>query len=290
MNYVFLADSSCDLPNDLAKSIGIEVLPMQFEMEGKNYYHYLDEREMKLAEFYTKLKDGVRATTSQINYDSYANYFEKYLKEGKDILYVCISAGLSGSINSCRIAVNELKDKYPERRIEVIDTGCDSIGEALLLYKVGQKYKDGCTMDELIASIDEIKTQICHWFVVDDLEHLKRGGRISAVSATFGKALQIKPLLSVDLDGKLVTVGKIRGANKVYDEFVNKLKRDGRNLKEETVVIAHTVNIEGAEKLKELVSPLVKDVIICEVGPIIGAHVGCGLLALIYCGERNLTM
>ena len=290
MNYVFLADSSCDLPYEIAQNFGIEVLPMQFEMEGKNYLHYLDEREMSLEEFYTKLKDGVRATTSQINYDSYANYFEEYLKEGKDIVYVCIPSGLSGSINSCRIAINELKDKYPDRRIEVVDAGCDSIGEALLLYKVGQKYKDGCSMDELIDAINEVKTQICHWFVVDDLEHLKRGGRISAVSATFGKALQIKPILSVDQDGKLVTIGKIRGANKVFDEFLSKLKRDGRNLKDETVVIAHTRNTEGVEKLKELISPLVKDIMVCEVGPIIGAHVGCGLLALIFSGERNLTM
>lgn len=290
MNYVFLADSSCDLPNELAQKYNIEVLPMEFEIEGKCYNHYLDAREMSLEEFYTKLKAGERATTSQINYDSYANYFEEYLKQGRDILYVCISAGLSGSINSCRIAINELKDKYPDRRIEVVDTGCDSIGEALLLCKVGQKYLDGCSMDELIASINEVKTNICHWFVVDDLEHLKRGGRISSVAATFGKALQIKPLLSVDSDGKLVTVGKIRGANKIFDEFVSKLKRDGRNLKEETIVIAHTRNLEGVEKLKELVSPLVKDIIVCEVGPIIGAHVGCGLLALIYNGERNLTM
>lgn len=290
MNYVLLADSSCDLPNELAQNIGLEVLPMQFEIEGKNYYHYLDAREMSLEEFYTKLINGSRATTSQINYDSYANYFEEYLKEGKDILYVCIPSGLSGSINSCRIAVNELKDKYPDRRIEIMDTGCDSIGAALLLYKVGQKYKDGCSMDELIEAINEVKTHICHWFVVDDLEHLKRGGRISSVSAAFGKALQIKPILSVEPDGKLVTIGKIRGANKVYDEFVSKLQRDGRNLKEETVVIAHTRNTEGVNKLKDLISPLVKDIMVCEVGPIIGAHVGCGLLALIFSGEKNLTM
>lgn len=290
MNYVFLADSSCDIPNNIAKEINLQVLPMQFEMEGKNYNHYLDEREMKLEDFYTKLKDGVWATTSQINYDSYANYFEEYLKEGKDILYVCISEGLSGSINSCRIAVNELKDKYPDRRIEIVDTGCDSVGEALLLYKAGKKYVDGCSMDELIDYINEMKTKVCHWFVVDDLEHLKRGGRISAVTATFGKALQIKPLLSVDLTGKLVTVGKIRGAIKVYDEFISKLQRDGRKLEEQTVFIAHTNNIEGAHKLEELVKPYIKDTVVCELGPIIGAHVGCGLLALIYFGERNLDM
>lgn len=290
MNYVFLADSSCDIPNNIAKEINLQVLPMQFEMEGKNYNHYLDEREMKLEDFYTKLKDGVWATTSQINYDSYANYFEEYLKEGKDILYVCISEGLSGSINSCRIAVNELKDKYPDRRIEIVDTGCDSVGEALLLYKAGKKYVDGCSMDELIDYINEMKTKVCHWFVVDDLEHLKRGGRISAVTATFGKALQIKPLLSVDLTGKLVTVGKIRGAIKVYDEFISKLQRDGRKLEEQTVFIAHTNNIEGAHKLEELVKPYTKDTVVCELGPIIGAHVGCGLLALIYFGERNLDM
>lgn len=290
MDYVLLTDSSCDLPDYLAKEYNVEVLPMEYQMEDKIYKYYLDAREMSLDEFYSKLKSGIYATTTQINYDSYINYFEPYLQQGKDILYICISLGLSGSYNTCKIAVNDLKEKYPDRKIYVIDPCCDSAGQGYLVYLTAQKYKEGYTIEQLKDYVEEHKLELCHWFVVDDLDHLKRGGRISAVSATFGKALQIKPMLSVDKTGKLVTVGKIRGTNKVFEEFVKKMKRDGVDLKNQTVFIAHADNEEGAEKLAELIKPLVKDIIITKIGPVIGAHVGCGMLALLFLGNRNITM
>lgn len=290
MNYVLLTDSSCDLSNELAKELNIEVLPMEFQMEGKIYKHYLDAREMSLEDFYSKLESGIYATTTQINYDSYVNYFEPYLEKGIDILYVSISLGISGSYNTCKIAIKDLQEKYPDRKIYIVDPCCDSAGLGLLMYYAGQKYKNGLDIDGLRDYLEEFKLKICHFFVVDDLDHLKRGGRISAVSATFGKALQIKPLLSADNDGKLVTVGKIRGTNKVYEEFVKKLQRDGEDLKNQTVFIAHANAADKAEKLKELITPYVKEVVITKVGPVIGAHVGSGMMALLFAGNRNITM
>ena len=290
MDYVLLTDSSCDLPDELAKKYDIGVLPMEYEMDGKNYKYFLDAREMSLEVFYSKLKSGIYATTTQINYDTYIKYFEEYLKQGKDILYICISLGLSGSYNTCKIAVDELKTKYPDRKICLIDACCDSAGQGYLVYKAGEKYKEGYTLEQLRDFVEGYKTRCCHWFVVEDLDHLKRGGRISAITATFGKALQIRPMLSVDSDGKLVTVGKIRGANKVYEEFIKKLNRDGEDNKNQTVFIAHADNKEGAQMLAEMVKPLVKKVVVCSIGPVIGAHVGCGMLAMLFTGKRNITM
>ncbi|MDD5796362.1 MAG: DegV family protein [Oscillospiraceae bacterium] len=290
MDYVLITDSSCDIPDSLAKEYNVDVLPMEYQMEGKSYKYYLDAREMSLDEFYTKLKSGINATTSQINYDSYFNYFEPYLKEGKDILYVCISLGLSGSYNTCKIAVKDLQEKYPNRKIYIIDPCCDSAGQGFLVYMAAQKYKEGYTIEQLRDYIEENKLKICHFFVVDDLDQLKRGGRISAVTATFGKALQIKPMLSVDENSKLVTIGKIRGTNKVYDEFVKKIKRDCVDIKNQTVVVAHADNAEGANKLAEMLKPLVKEVMIFKIGPVIGAHVGSGMIALLFNGNRNTTM
>ncbi len=290
MDYVLLTDSSCDLPDELAKKYDIGVLPMEYVIEDKTYKYYLDAREMSLDEFYSKLKEGKYATTSQINYEAYTNYFEEYLKQGKDIIYVCISLGLSGSYNTCKIAVDDLKAKYPQRKIYIIDACCDSAGQGFLVYKAGQKYAEGMDIDSLRDFIEEYKLKCCHWFVVEDLDHLKRGGRISAVTATFGKALQIRPMITVDEKGKLINVGKIRGVAKVYSEFVNKLNRDGEDIENQVVFVAHADNKEGAQKLKEILEPMVKEVIICNIGPVIGAHVGSGMLALLFTGKRNIKM
>ncbi len=290
MDYVLLTDSSCDLPDNIAKKLNIEVLPMEYQIDGKSYNYYLDAREMTLADFYGKLRQGMYATTSQINYDSYINYFEEYLKQGKDIIYICISLGLSGSYNTCNIAVSDLQKKYPDRKIYIIDPCSDSAGQGLVVYNAGLKYNEGLSIDELRDFVEDYKKKCCHWFVIDDLDILKRGGRISAATATFGKALQIKPLISVDETGKLINVGKLRGTSKIYDEFLKKIKRDGENLQNQTIFIAHADNPEGAEKLSEMVKPLVKDIIICQIGPVIGAHVGPGMLALLFYGNRNITM
>lgn len=290
-DYVLLTDSTCDLSADFADKTGLEVLPMVFLMEDKVYNHYLDCREMSLDIFYNNIKRGVLSQTTQISYNSYLEQFSKYLKQGKDILYICFTSGLSGTYNTSRIAARDLKEEYPDRKIEIIDSKCASVGQGLLVRYVAEKYKDEKpTLEELAKYTEELRLNVCHWFVVDDIEHLKRGGRISSVTATFAKALQIKPMLSLDDEGKLVNVGKIRGANNVYDSLIKKMQRDGYEYNKQRVIIGHADNLEGAKELKKKIKSLVKDVEILDIGPVIGTHVGTGMLALTFTGERNLQM
>lgn len=290
MSYILMTDSNCDLPDSLAKELNLTVIPMEFIMEDKCYKHYLDAREMSLNDFYSKLKSGVMSKTTQINYTSYTEYFEEYLKQGKDILFVCFTSGMSGSYNTSLLAIEDLKKKYPERKIIAVDSKCASVGLGYLMYYVGKKYNEGMEIEELAEYAEDMKHKIGHWFVVDDLEQLKRGGRISAVTATFGKALQIKPLISVDEEGKLVTVGKIRGASKVYDALIAKMERDGEDYKNQTVFIGHADAIDKAQELQKRVAPMVKDTVICDIGPVIGTHVGSGMVALLFLGKRDITM
>lgn len=290
-DYILMTDSTCDLSADFAKKTGIEVMPMVFLMEERVYNHYLDCREMSLEEFYGNLKNGILSQTTQISYNTYLEYFESFLKKGKDILYVCFTSGLSGTYNTSKIAARDLSVKYPDKKITIIDSKCASVGQGLLLYYTANKFKDEKpNMEELADYVESLKLNVCHWFVVDDIEHLKRGGRISSVTATFAKALQIKPMLSLDDDGKLVNVGKIRGSNNVYDALIKKMQRDAFDSEKQTVFIAHADNIDSAKELKKRIKPFVKDVEIYNIGPVIGTHVGSGMLALTFTGTRNIQM
>ncbi len=288
MKYVFMTDASCDLTQKQVDEIGVNVLPMEFQIEDKYYQHYPDCRMMALDEFYDALKNGAMPKTTQINYLAFKNYFEQYLKAGVDVLYTGISTGLSGTYDTCMIAVRELEEAYPQRKIVVLDSRCDSAGLGLLVYMAGKKYKEGATIDELEQYIIDTRDDLAHWFVVDDLDQLKRGGRISALSATFGKALQIKPLISCDEVGKLVNVGKIRGKSNVIPTLVKHAERDAIEPKKNIAFVAHADNIEGAKELRKAIKGMFKQVQICDIGPVIGAHVGSGMLAVVFKGKRNL--
>lgn len=287
MKYVFMTDASCDLTQKQVEEAGVKVLPMEFQIDDKYYQHYPDCRMMALDEFYDALKNGAQPKTTQINYMNFKSWFEPYLKAGKDVLYTGISTGLSGTYDTCMIAVRELEEQYPQRRIVVLDSRCDSAGLGLLVYLAGKKYKEGADIDALAEYITEKRDQIAHWFVVDDLDQLKRGGRISAVAATFGKALQIKPLISCDETGKLLNVGKIRGASNVIPTLVKYAERDAVNPKKSIAFVAHANNPEGAKELRKAIKGKFKEVQICDIGPVIGSHVGSGMLAVVFVGKRN---
>ena len=286
MSYIFMTDVSCELTTQQVNDLGIEVIPMEFQMDDKSYLHYTDARMMSLDDFYARLKKGAVTKTSQINYNTFMNYFETYLKAGKDVLYTGISSGISGTYNTALIAAKELQAKYPERKIIVIDSTCDSLGLALLITLAGKKYVGGAAIDELAEFIEETKAKVCHWFVVDDLDQLKRGGRISALTTAFGKALQIKPLLSVDKTGALFNVSKIRGRNNRIPTLISRMKSDAENLKDNMIVVAYSDNPEDAKEFKKAAKGLCKEVMICNLCPIIGSHVGSGLLAVSFLGKR----
>ncbi len=289
MKYVFMTDASCDMTEKQVTEAGVKVLPMEFQIEDKYYQHYPDCRMMSLEEFYGALRGGAVPKTTQINYMSFKSFFEPYLKAGKDVLYTGISTGLSGTYDTCMIAVRELEEEYPNRKIVVIDSRCDSAGLGLLVYLAGKKYREGATIEELEQFIVDTRDEIAHWFVVDDLEQLKRGGRISAAAAAFGKALQIKPLISCDETGKLVNVGKIRGKSNVIPTLEKHVKRDAVNPKKSIAFVAHADNPEGAKELRKAIKGMFKEVQICPIGPVIGSHVGPGMLAVVFKGKRNLT-
>lgn len=288
--YELFSDSTLDLNNETCEKLDVNIIPMDFTLDNISYTHYCDQRELSVKEFYNKLNNGADSTTSQINYNRFYKIFEKKLKEEKDILYICFSSGLSGTYNTALIAINDLKEKYPHRNILIVDSLSASIGEGVFVYNAGLKKSEGLSLEELYNWCLENRTSACHWFVVDDLDHLKKGGRISAVAATFGKALQIKPLLSVDLDGKLVTVAKIRGSKKIFESIIERLKRDAINAAEQTVIIGHGDNMAQAIELKKILlsGKFVKDAIICDIGPVIGTHTGSGMLALAFMGIRNI--
>ncbi len=287
-SYTLMTDMTCDLSKEMLEELQVCAVPMAFQLGSNAYQHYPDEREITLEEFYVRLKAGEDAVTSQINPATYIEYFERELKEGKDILYLCFSSGLSGTINTAVLIAGQMQEKYPQRRIAVVDTLCASVGEGLLVYLAGKKYLAGADMDELLAYVEAVKTRICHWFTVEDLHHLRRGGRVSSVEAIVGSALKIKPILSVDAQGKLVVVAKERGTKKALGYLLNRFAAEGDDPCTAVVGIAHANAPESAEYLSELLKKQYPGitVFITKIGPIIGAHVGMGMCALVYQGKN----
>lgn len=287
-DYVIVSGATGDLPQHIIEEYELDVIPMNVRIGEQGYLYHPDEKELTCKEFYSRLKDGETAFTSQITPIVFRDVFEKYLKEGKDVLYIAFSSGLSGTVNSARLTAQELLEEYPERKIVCVDSLCASIGEGLLVYLAGKLRKEGKSFEETVAFVTENCTSVCHWFTVDDLIHLKRGGRLTGFEAAVGTALKIKPVLSVDKEGKLTVVAKVRGIKKGMEYLKERLINDGIDTENQTVIVGHANALEVAEQLKEqlLSEGLVKDVIICNVGPIIGAHVGSGMFALVFLGEN----
>lgn len=287
-NYVLVTDATLDLPDTVVHSLDMDVIPMEFEIDGTTYHHYPDEREMSSETFYQYLKAGKMPTTAQVTPYIYEQVFRNYFEQGMDVLAVIFSSGLSGSYGSANIAAKTVQEEFPDRKIICIDSLCASVGEGLLLYHTAKKRLEGMDMETLAQWVREYRLHVGHWFTVEDLFHLNRGGRLSAVSAVVGTALKIKPVLSVDAEGKLFVAAKARGAKKAFSYLIERLEQEGDNPSEQTVLIGHASNLETAQQLKEtlLERKLVKEVIITNIGPIIGTHVGQGMVALVFM-EKN---
>ncbi len=287
--YKLMTDATCDLPASILEQMNIGVIPMEFEMAGEVYRHFPDGREMGFHEFYEKVREGEMPKTSQINRMTYFKYFEPILKEGKDILYIAFSSGLSGTYQASVLAAEELEEKYPERRVVCVDSRSASVGEGLLVYAAALQKNKGITVDALADWVVRNRGHVCHWFTVDDLNHLRRGGRISPVMAVAGSALGIKPVLRVDDEGNLVTAFKVRGRKKAMESILEQMEKTAINPKEQVVIIAHGDCKEDAKSLKQMVKSRfhVKDEIISYVGPIIGTHTGPGMLALVFFGTER---
>lgn len=285
--YVIYTDSACDIkPKTLSEwGVGYEELTFRFDGEDKSYFNF----EMPTNEFYEKMRGGAVAKTAAINPDTFSASFEKILKEGKDILYLGFSSGLSTTYNSARIAAEGLKESYPERRIVVLDTLCASAGQGLLVYLAVKKKSEGASIDENAEYVKALVPKLCHWFTVDDLVYLKRGGRISAVSYIVGNALGIKPVLHVDNEGHLVSVQKVRGRRTAIDTIVKKYEELADDKEGATLFISHAdcerdVKI-FADSIKAKFGNEVD--LVTDVGPVIGAHAGPGTLAVFFIGKER---
>ena len=286
--FTIVTDSSCDLSASLAEQMHIRVIPLSVFVDGKQHYNFLDGSDISFADFYTQLNDGAMVTTSAINVGQVKTVFESELMCGHDVLYLGFSSALSGTYTAAVNAAAELEGVYPGKRIFTVDTLCASLGQGLLVYLAVQKRREGKSIEEVRDYIESIKLNLCHWFTVDSLLQLKRGGRVSGAKYIVGSMLNIKPVMHVDNDGKLVNVTKARGRNASINALFEKLCETAIEPENQTVFISHGNCLDDAEKLAEMI----KDkygcrVVINFVGPVIGAHSGQGTLALFFIGSER---
>ena len=287
--YVLITDSSADLSQEMVQELGVTVLPLSFTIQGKTYRNYPDNREMDLPLFYDMLRAGELATTSAVNVAEYTQAVEPILQEGKDVLILAFSSGLSSTYQASVLAAGELREKYPDRKIYTVDTLCASLGQGLLVYLAVQEQRKGKSIEEVRDWAEETKLHLCHQFTVDDLHFLKRGGRISATTAVVGSMLQIKPVLHVDNEGHLINIGKARGRQASLKALVDKMEKTVTEEGRKTVFISHGDCRKDAVTVADMVRERfgTQDIRINYVGPVIGAHSGPGTLALFYLGTER---
>ena len=288
-DFVIVTDSSADLPADLVRELGVEVLPLSFTIQGKTYRNYPDGREMAPGAFYQLLRSGGMATTSAVNVADYTAALEPLLQEGKDVLLLVFSSGLSATYQSSVIAVEELREKYPDRKIFTVDTLCASLGQGLLVWYAVQEKRKGASIQEVRDWVEQNKLHICHWFTVDDLHFLKRGGRISTATAVVGSMLSIKPVLHVDNEGRLVNMSKARGRGASLTALVDQMERTAIRPAEQTVFLSHGDCSADAQRVADEVRRRLgtQNITINEIGPVIGAHSGPGTVALFFLGTER---
>ena len=285
-NYQIITDSGCDLPQSLLDTLGVKSVPLYVNFRGAEQPDSVDEG---IKELYDGLRGGEKATTSAVNPDRWAAMIEPSLAEGKDAVVIVFSSGLSTTYQSAVIAGQELTEKYPDRKVYVVDSLCASLGQGLLVWYACRKRDEGMSAPELAKWLEENRLNLCHWFTVDDLMYLKRGGRVSAVTAMVGTMLSIKPVLHVDDEGHLINVSKARSRKASILALANKLKELGDGFDNSTVFISHGDCQEDAQYLAEKLKAEygVKEVVIGYVGAVIGSHAGPGTLAFFFLGKHR---
>lgn len=288
-DYVIVTDSSCDLPAGLAEELGLAVLPLSFNLNGKEYRNLLDGDEMPFGEFYSHIRAGEPCTTAAVNVDAFVGAMEPVLESGRNILAIAMSSGLSNTYNAAKMACDELAEKYPGRKLFAVDTLAASLGEGMLVALAAQKKNEGKSIEEVHDWLEENKLRLCHWFTVDDLGHLKRGGRVSGATALIGTMLNIKPILHVDNEGHLIGMGKVRGRRSSLNALVDHMEETAVDPQDQTIYISHGDTPEDAEYVaSEAKRRLgVKGAVINYVGPVVGAHSGPGTLALFFLGTHR---
>lgn len=289
MSFEIVTDSSANMPEALIEKYGLHIMTLMFRVNEKEYASYTKGEITDLGQFYKMMREKEEVTTSLINLDYCTSFLRNLLEQGKDLLYVGFSSGLSGSFQAVSMVIEELKEEFPNRKIYAVDTLAAALGEGLLVHYAVEKRGEGKNIEEVRDWLLENRLQLCHWFTVDDLFFLHRGGRVSRTSAMVGSMLNIKPVLHVDDEGHLIVIEKVRGRKKSLDSLVAHMEETVIDPENQVVCISHGDCLEDAEyvanKIKEKLH--VKDVLINILDPVIGAHSGPGTVALFFVGTKR---
>ena len=285
-DYVITVNSTVDVTKEWLEERHVPVVPLKYTIDGETY---TDMEGLSAKEFFAKLREGKMSTTSQVNPEEATALLEPYVKEGKDVLHLGFSSGLSGTLNSMRLAGQMLEEKYPGSKVIVIDTLCACLGEALLLHHALKKKAEGLSIDELAQWAEDNKLHVCHNVTVDDLNHLHRGGRISKTTAVLGTLVQIKPIIHMDNEGKLQVIGKERGRKKSLNKIVDMAVEQAKGSDNDIVMITHGDCLEDAEYVAKLVREKmgIDNILINNIGTVIGSHTGPGVVAVFCMGNKR---
>ncbi len=286
MSYRIVTDTCCDFPQEMYGQLNLAVVPLTLTFRGAEHNAF---SEAFLKDLYNGMRQGESGSTSAVNPDGWANAMEPVLAAGEDVLVMAFSSGLSTTYQSAVIAAQELSEKYPQRQIRVVDTLCASMGQGLLVWYACKKRDKGMDLDALANWCENNKSTLCHWFTVDDLMFLKRGGRVNAATALVGTMLQIKPVMHVDDEGHLVKVTTARGRKASLQALAKKVAETGIEGANDVCFISHGDCIEDAEYVASLLKEKygVKEVVISYVGAVIGSHAGPGTVALFFLGNHR---
>lgn len=289
MNFEIVTDSSANLTNELIDRYGLHILSLRFLVGDREYYSYVKGEENDLKKFYAMMRSKENVKTSHISPALCTELFEGLLREGKDVLFLGFSSALSGTYETAERAMNELREKYPERKMYCVDTLSASLGQGLLVTYAAKNREEGLSIDETYRWVMDNRLHLCHWFTVDDLFFLKRGGRVNAATAILGSMLGIKPVLHMDDEGRLIHVTKARGRRASLDMLVRKMEELAIEPEKQTIYISHGDCVEDAEYVAGLIRDKWgnRDILIHYVDPVIGAHSGPGTVALFFMGVHR---
>lgn len=287
--YKIITDSTANLTDKIIDQFDINVMPLTYRIGDEDIIGYVKGKPTDIKPFYDRMRKGEVATTAQLTRQSIFESFEAELKNGYDIIYIGLSSALSGTRNNAVMIASDLREQYPDRKIIIVESLSISMGEGLLVYYAALLKEQGKTLEEVNEWLENNILRLCHWFTVEDLVYLKRGGRISPTTALVGTLMGIKPIMHVDDEGNLVSVGKVRGRRHSIDELFNQMKKTCENPQDQMIFIAHGDCLEDAQYLENLIrSELhVKDVVINYIDAGIGAHSGPGTLALFFLGSKR---
>lgn len=289
MNFEIFTDSSANLTDELIDKNNINVVSLVFIVDGKEYISYTKGGDNDLKKFYIMLRKKSSLSTSCVNEQTFIDAFEPTLKQGKDILYIGFSSALSGTYSAAHNAIETLRPKYPERKMMDIDTLGASLGEGLLVLYAAKYREEGQSIEQVHKWLEDNKLKLCHYFTVDDLFFLFRGGRVKSSSYLVANLVNIKPIMHMDDYGRLVATGKVIGRTKSLNTIANMVVKDIVEPEKQLICITHGDCIEDVEFLKKkiLEKIKVKDIVVNYVDPVVGAHSGPGTIAIFFLGNKR---